>query len=54
MAEYPNAFIELCKSITDKRPKTLIDHILTHGHITTEELKSIYGYNHPPRVARDV
>lgn len=32
----------------------MIDHILEHGYITTEELKDIYGYNHPPRAARDV
>jgi hypothetical protein len=32
----------------------VIDHILTHGYITTEELKEKYGYNHPPRAARDV
>jgi len=25
-----------------------------HGHITTQELKDKYGYNHPPRAARDV
>jgi len=27
---------------------------LAHGQITTEELKITYGYNHPPRAARDV
>lgn len=37
-----------------KRPKTVIDHVLKHGHITTEELKNKYGYDHPPRAARDV
>ncbi len=52
--ELPKEFIDLCQSITDKRPKTVIEHILKHGHITTEELKNIYGYNHPPRAARDV
>lgn len=52
--EYPKAFFELCQSVTAKRPRTVIDHILEHGHISTEELKSLYGYNHPPRAARDV
>lgn len=47
-------FLRLCRSITAKRPKTVIDHILQHGFITTEELKETYGYNHPPRAARDV
>ena len=27
---------------------------LEKGQITTEELKDIYGYNHPPRAIRDV
>ncbi len=27
---------------------------MKHGHITTEELKAKYGYNHPPRAVRDV
>ncbi|HEX9973148.1 MAG TPA: hypothetical protein VGD14_13840 [bacterium] len=52
--KYPKQFLELCKSITAKRPRTVIDHILEHGYITTEELKEKYGYNHPPRAARDV
>lgn len=50
----PKEFLERLKAITAKRPKTVIDHILKHGHITTEELKTRYGYNHPPRAARDV
>jgi hypothetical protein len=54
MPKFPKEFLELCRSITAKRPKTVIDHILKHGHITTEELKAKYGYNHPPRAARDV
>lgn len=37
--KYPKEFLELCKSVTAKRPKTVINHILKHGHITTEELK---------------
>ena len=52
--KYPGQFIEFCKSITAKRPRTVIDHILEHGYITTQELKEKYGYNHPPRAARDV
>lgn len=47
-------FVERCKAITAKRPRTVIDHILKHGYITTEALKEEYGYNHPPRAARDV
>ncbi|MCZ7593327.1 MAG: HNH endonuclease [Kiritimatiellae bacterium] len=50
----PKAFLKRCKKVTAKRPKVVIDHILKHGHITTEELKTKYGYDHPPRAARDV
>lgn len=52
--KYSKEFLSLCRSVTAKRPKTVIDHILKHGQITTEELKNTYGYNHPPRAARDV
>jgi hypothetical protein len=51
---YPQEFIDLLNSITAKRPSTVIKHILEHGFITSEELKDIYGYNHPPRAVRDV
>ncbi|MBG1264871.1 HNH endonuclease [Nostoc commune] len=50
----PDDFIKLCQSVTAKRPKAVIDHILQYGFISTEELKERYGYNHPPRAARDV
>ena len=43
-----------CKAVSAKRPKTVIDHILKHGFITTQELKDRYGYNHPQRAVRDV
>lgn len=52
--KFPKKFLELCGSVTAKRPKTVIDHILKYGHITTEEIKEKYGYNHPPRAIRDV
>lgn len=50
----PSDFIEKSRSVTAKRPRTVIEHILEHGYITTEELREKYGYNHPPRAARDV
>ncbi len=50
----PKEFIAQCKKVTAKRPRTVIDHILKHGFITTQELKDKYGYNHPPRAVRDV
>jgi hypothetical protein len=45
--------LERLKAIKSKRPKTVIDHILQYGFITTE-LEQKYGYRHPPRAARDV
>lgn len=52
--KYPQNTIEKLYAITDKRPATVIRHILEHGFITTEELKNKYGYEHAPRAARDV
>jgi hypothetical protein len=52
--DLPPDFIQKCKAVTAKRPRTVIEHILEHGYVTTEELRNIYGYNHPPRAARDV
>ena len=51
---YSKRFLELLNSVTAKRPYTVIQHILKHGYITSQELKDIYGYNHPPRAVRDV
>lgn len=50
----PKSFIALIEKTTNKRARIVIDHILKHGKITTEELEKDYGYNHPPRAARDV
>jgi hypothetical protein len=52
--EFPEEFLILIESITNKRAKILIDHIVKHGSITTEDLETVYGYSHPPRAARDV
>lgn len=52
--KYPKKFLELLQSVTAKRPRTVIQHILKHGFITTEDLQNQYGYEHPPRAARDV
>ena len=43
----------LIDKVTAKRARVVLDHILQHGFITTEDLAK-YGYNHPPRAARDV
>ena len=52
--QLPPEFLELLQQVTARRPKTVIDHILQHGYVTTQELRDLYGYNHPPRGARDV
>ena len=51
---YPKEFLEHLQTITNKRAKVVIDHILEYGFITTQDLETTYGYNHPPRAARDV
>lgn len=50
----PEDIMQILQVVTAKRPRTVIEHIIEHGFITTEELKKKYGYNHPPRAARDV
>lgn len=52
--KYPKDFLDRINSVEAKRPRTVIQHILKHGFITSAELKDIYGYNHPPRAIRDV
>ena len=41
------------KLITGKRSLVVVNHIIKHGQITTEDLEN-YGYKHPPRAIRDV
>jgi hypothetical protein len=45
---------QLLASMTNKRARIVLEHILEHGFVTTEQLEKQYGYNHPPRAARDV
>ena len=45
--------LALCDLVTAKRARTVIDHILQHGQVTTEELRDVYGYDHPPRAVRE-
>lgn len=54
MKKYPKSFLDKLNAVTAKRPKTVIQHILEHGFVTTEELEQLYGYKHAPRAARDV
>ena len=50
----PDEFLELLNKVTGKRARIVVEHILEHGFITTEDLEEKYGYNHPPRAVRDV
>lgn len=52
--DLPQEFLELLKTIRGKRARIVIEHILEHGFITTEDLEQRYGYKHPPRAIRDV
>lgn len=53
-SDIPPQILDFLRSIKAKRARIVIEHLLTHGYITTEELQRDYGYNHPPRAARDV
>lgn len=44
----------LQKVSSNKRARTMLEHILKHGQVTTDEMKTLYGYNHPPRAASDL
>ncbi len=39
--------------VTGKRSRIVVEHIIKHGFVTTEDLEN-YGYKHPPRAVRDV
>jgi hypothetical protein len=50
----PQEFLDFLKTIRGKRSRIVIEHILEHGFITTEDLEGRYGYKHAPRAVRDV
>lgn len=52
--QLPSNFLEALEAVTQKRPRVIIDHLLIYGQITTEEIRDLYGYSHPPRAVRDV
>jgi len=53
METHPRILAQI-KKVTNKRPLAVINHILDHGQVTTEELREQYGYDHPPRARMDV
>jgi len=46
--------LQQIKKVKGKRALAVINHILKHGQVTTEELREQYGYEHPPRARMDV
>jgi hypothetical protein len=53
-ANIPQEFLDRLGSISAKRARTVTDHILKYGQISTDDLKKTYGYIHPPRAIQDV
>jgi 5-methylcytosine-specific restriction endonuclease McrA len=51
---FPPEFLAKLAKVTGQRSRIVVDHILANGFITTEDLKVVYGYNHPPRAIKDV
>lgn len=52
--DLPQEFLDQLNHVTGKRSRIVVEHILEHGFITTDDLEQIYGYMHPPRAVRDV
>lgn len=50
----PDEFLKLLESVKGRRSRIVVEHILEHGSITTEDLEQQYGYKHPPRAVADV
>ncbi|HUY33217.1 MAG TPA: HNH endonuclease signature motif containing protein [Pirellulales bacterium] len=53
-SDFPPWFLDKLNAVQAKRARTVIQHILKYGEITSEDLKEKYKYHHPPRAIRDV
>lgn len=55
MSKHPfsKIILEKVNLITGKRSRVVVEHILKHGSVTTEDLERV-GYSHAPRAIRDV
>jgi len=51
--KFPKEILEKAKTITGRRARVVVDHLLQHGTISTEDLRS-RGYTHPLGAIRDV
>ncbi len=54
MTDIPSEILARLNAITAKRARTVIQHIIRTGSITSQQLTELYGYEHPPRAIRDV
>jgi hypothetical protein len=52
-ADIDPSLLAAIQAVTGKRPRRVLDHLLAHGVVTTEDLEKM-GYKHAPRAARDV
>ena len=43
-----NAARRSLNAVTGKRARIVVEHIIKHGSITTDDLKEKYGCDHPP------
>jgi hypothetical protein len=53
MPKFPKVIVEKAKRISGKRARVIVDHLLKHGTITTEDLRN-HGYTDPVRAIREV
>ncbi len=53
-ADLPAEFVAKCKAVTAKRARTVIEHLLKEGFITSQTLRDTYKYNDPRRAIMDV
>ena len=49
----PDDYVVKLNAVQSKRPRTVIQLLLHHGSISTEDLERV-GYSHAPRAVRDV
>ncbi len=51
---YPQEFLDRLNSVTAKKPRAVIQHILKHGSITSEEMRTLYGDEKPSKTIYSV
>lgn len=52
-SDLPPDVLERIPNVKNVRARRLLELIVQHGEVTTEELTTQYGYNHPPRAKKD-